>query len=668
MSGSSSAALKVFDPTAGTLPEQRWEEIAIFHERFYRDQDAHLRWAETGKRGVDYFEGRQWTAANMAKLLREGRPVLTINKVRPLVNLVLGYHLNNQTDWKAAPTNDATGTADMARVQSQVLKNIADINDVSFVDAEVHLDGIISGRGWFEIQQDYEENIFGECQIRAADPFMVMPDSDATEYDPNGQSHGRISQVDWVSADEVEAWYGAEAADRIRPLSRSGVNQTMPISGSYSAGDEITPLRTFGMVDDRGSGLRVFRERGAEWVDTYRKIVRRLRVQHWVRAWRWAMVDLQTGDRRWIPDTWTDVERAKARLWAAEHGIPVAMQRLRTRRLRWTHIIGDVVVFDKWSEYDRFTLVPFFPYFRGGITQGMVEPLLDMQDEINVRRAARLNMIMRASNSGWMIEKGSLTPQEKRNLEQNGGRAGFTLEYDTRGNTLKPPAQITPQQSPVSIKELEAEAENDMREIAGINQSALGQSEGANTSGRAVLARQQQTVIGLEGFRSNWKRSKRLAGRAVLAIVQNFYTQPRLLRIVGENQSNPIEMMINVEAADGVINDVTQGRFAVTVDETSLTDAFLDAQFNELITMMQQGIPVPPEFLVDASSIGRKEELRARILQQQQQQAQAAAQGAVPGQPPAAAAPDAPGAPSAAPPQAGPPMVKSNPPQPRLPS
>ena len=215
--------VSIFDPTSGGLPEQKWDEIMLFHDRFYRDQDAHMRWAETGKRAVDYFEGRQWSAANMAKLTREGRPILTINKIRPLVNLVVGYHLNNQTDRRALPSNDATGTAEMARVLSHVLKNISDINELQFVDAEVHLDGIVTGRGWWEIEQDYTENLLGECAIRAVDPFMVLPDCDGQDYDPNRAN--RISKVDWVSVDEIEAWYGPAAAERIAPLAAYGMTQ-----------------------------------------------------------------------------------------------------------------------------------------------------------------------------------------------------------------------------------------------------------------------------------------------------------------------------------------------------------------------------------------------------------------------------------------------------------
>ena len=73
--------LSIYDPTAGGMPAQKWDEIMLFHDRFYRDQDAHMRWAEAAKKGVDYFEGRQWSAVNMAKLTREGVPFEAITVV-----------------------------------------------------------------------------------------------------------------------------------------------------------------------------------------------------------------------------------------------------------------------------------------------------------------------------------------------------------------------------------------------------------------------------------------------------------------------------------------------------------------------------------------------------------------------------------------------------------
>lgn len=597
------------------LPHQDWDVLLLHHDRFYRDAEAHQRWAERAKKCIDYYEGKQWSAGDIAKLQDEGRPVLTLNKTRALVNLVMGYHINNRTDRKAAPTNDGSGTAEIALTLSHVLKNISDINQLKFVDIEVYLDGLLGGRGWWNIHHDWywTNNNLGECRVVAADPFSVLVDCDASDYDPNGPSHTRITQTDWISIDEIEAFYGPLALNHLGPLATRGVSAaSMPMD--YYGPAAISPARTFGEVEDFGSRWREFRDRSAEWVDVYRKTIRRVMIQHWVRCVRWCWVDLETGDRRWVPDDWGQDQIDKVALWAQQLNQPIALQKVRTRRLRWTHIIGDTMVFDRWSPYNRVTLTPFFPYFRAGVTQGMVEPLLDVQDEINVRRSARLNTIMRSSNSGWEIHKGTLTPAEKARLEREGGRAGFVLEYDLKGN-LPAPKQITPQMSPVAISELEHEAADDMLAIAGINRAALGQVDGTNISGKNLQVRQQATVIGQELFQANWHRGVQLSGLNMVDVVQTHYREPRVLRIRGTNDANPLQVAINVRSAQGVINDVTVGKYAVTVDETSLAESFMAQQFGEMLLLMEHGIPVPDDFLIDASSIGRKEELRAHVAQ-----------------------------------------------------
>lgn len=615
----------VIGTSTDELPRQDWDTLLLHHDRFYRDAEAHQRWATKAKKCIDYFEGKQWSAEDMAKLHAEGRPVLTLNKIRALVNLVIGYHINNRTDRKAVPTNDGSGTAETAMTISHVLKNISDLNQLKFVDIEVYLDGLLGARGWWNIHHDWywTNNDLGECRVVAADPFGVLVDCDATDYDPNGPSHTRITQTDWISIDEVEAFYGQAALAQLGPLATRGISAaSMPMS--YYGQEDISPARTFGEEADFGQRWREFRDRSAEWVDTYRKTMRRLMIQHWVRCERLAWVDLETGTRRFVPDEWDKERIAKVALWAKQVNEPIALQRVRTRRLRWTHIIGDTMVFDKWAPYNRVTLVPFFPYFRRGVTQGMVEPLIDVQDEINVRRSARLNTVMRSSNSGWKVHKGTLTPMERARLEREGGRAGFVLEYDLKGN-LPAPEQIQPQQSPVAISELEHEAAGDMLEIAGINRAALGQADGTHISGKNLQVRQQATVLGQEGFQTNWHRSVQLTGLNMIDVIQGHYREPRILRIRGVNDGNLLELAINVRAASGVINDVTVGRYAIAVDEESLSESFMAQQFGELMMLAQAGMPIPDDFLIDASSIGRKEELRAYVAQMRQAQAAAPA-------------------------------------------
>jgi hypothetical protein len=614
----------IIDPTTRGLPDQNWEMIIKHAERFRRAADAMEPWAAKAKECVDFFESKQWKAADLIKLETEGRPSLTINKILPLVNLVMGYHLNNQTDINYMPGNDGTGTADIARVHTAVSKQISQINQLPYIDAEVFLDGLLGGRGYWDCTCNFENNARGEVKWETVDPFTVYLDPDAQDYDLN--SGNFIMKSRWISVDEIEFNYGVAAADMVRPLTNGMTFNQFP-STLYEGHEEISPWRRFGGDEDNPNWWRFQTDQFYNWVDTLRKTIRMLDIQHYVRTWRWHFVDLDTGDQSPIPDNFTRDRVERVLQWAQSQGEHLVAQRKQVRRLRWTHMVGDIMVYDAWSDYKTFSTTPYFPYFRRGATKGMVEPLLDPQREINVRRSARQNIIGRSSNGGWKYAKGSLDAQGKENLEQNSGRPGFNLEYDTKSGQLPAPEQIGPGQSPVSVEQLEQEATNDLKEIAGINESALGQIDQATVSGRAILARQQQTVIGLEGFINNYHRSKQLGGKKQLEIVQTFYTEQRVVRIVGPG-SSPIAHVINQRAASGVINDVTAGTYDVVIDEQSLTDSFLEGQFNELMSLKQIGMPIPDDFLIDASSIGRKDELRASVAAARQQQAMQPLRGA----------------------------------------
>lgn len=622
----------IIDPRTRPLPVQNWEMVVRHAERFRRAADAHEIWALKGKECVEFFEGKQWHQDDLAKLKAEGRPALTINKIQPLIKLAMGYHLNNQTDINYLPGNDGQGTADIARVLGTVSKQISQVNELPFVDTEVFLDGLLCGRGYYDSRMNFDKNLFGNAEWKAKDPFSVYLDPDAQDYDLNSGNFTMTSR--WVSVDEVEHYYGLDAANLIRPLT-SGLTFNQFPTTLYEGHDEISPWRRFGGDMDNPNSWRLYTDQFYNWVDTMRKTIRMLDIEHYVRTWQWFFVDLETGDQRAIPDWWDQTRMERVLMYAKAKGEHLVVQRKPTRRLRWTHMVGDIIVFDQWSDYTTFTTVPYFPYFRRGQTQGMVEPLVDSQREINVRRSARQNIIGRSSNGGWKYPKGSLDAQQKQNLEQNGGRPGFNLEYDTKQGQLPPPEPIQPAQSPIAVSELEKEANTDMKEIAGINDSALGQVDQATVSGRAIMARQQQTVIGLEGFISNFHRSKRLCGKKQLELIQGFYTQERIIRITGPG-SSPISAVINQKSAMGVVNDVTLGSYDTDIGETSLSDSFLAGQFNELMSMKQAGMPIPDDFLVDASSVGRKDELRAAIAQARQQ---LAAQGAPPGGGPAPPAP-----------------------------
>lgn len=626
-------------PGKRRIPKQNAELIRLISGRWQYAFWAQQKWAEKAKKAYDYVEGRQWTDYQLAKMMQQGRVPLTLNKIAPLIRLVAGYQANNRTDIKFLPGNDGYSSEQIALILSNLAKHESNRNALTWTDAEVFLDGIIGGRGWYDQRLDFEKNDFGEMKITSVDPFSVYPDPENQSYDVNEGAFLMTSR--WASIDDIEFTYGPDVADLVRPFVSIGAQSW---SGFLiDTTNEITPVRSFSQEEQPQDTW--YRDLFQNYLlDSQRKTLRVIDTQYKVVEWGKVFIDMETGDKKPIPVDWGEEKIAKALYHAERVNNPLTIDYRPIKRVRWTVMVGDCIVHDCWSPYDTYTLTPYFPYFRRGITRGMTEDLIDPQDEINKRRSTQVEVITKSGNSGWMYPKGSLDQDGKVNIQQFGAMPGVNVEYIPTQNGGKP-ERIAPGEYPESIARLEEKGKEDLREIAGINESALGELD-AVQSGRAIEARQRQAVISLQMYLDNFDRTKEMQGNKFLEIFQGFYNEPRIYRIMGEDSK---QTMMAINQPDEMnpasrLNDIAVGKYSVSIDKTPLSASFANAQFEEALTILEKLGPVAgmllqtrPDLLIEMSSLPRKEEWVAALQQALGMQAAAQAQAAVAGNPAAGA-------------------------------
>lgn len=657
------------------LPQQNTEMVRLCADRFWRASQAQQEWAKVAKECTDFFEGRQWTEKQLRALEKAKRPALVFNKIAPLVRLVLGYMRNNRTDISYLPANEGPATSQVGDIITQIMKQVSEVNQMPWVDAEVFMDGIVTGRGFYDTRLNFDENELGEIVSQALDPFCVYVDPDCDKYDLD-KGAKFLDVTRWLSYDDVGGAFGEQAAALVRPFIGTSYSQTwggFPFMDMSSP--EITPRRTFGATED--PTLQPFADFfHTEMIDPTRKMIRCIDMQHKLRVMSDVLIDLETGDKLPVPGDaelavmFPDIPKpqrrdnfiSKAMYHAERMKNPLVLAKRPIERVRWTVMIGDILVHDDWSPYSTYTVQGYFPYFRRGVTRGMVEDMLDPQREINRRRGLEIEIVGRTAQGGWLLNKDSLTKQEEENFRQNSSLPGFIGTY--RGDPTKKPEKIEASPPPTSMERLEQKATDDLRSISGINESALGELDRVQ-SGRAIEARQRQAVIAIQMYMDNFSRTKELYGRKGLELIQNFYTEERVFRIIGDGgkiQQFTINQRVMAPGTPDVIdrlNDVTLGRYTVAVDETPLSASFANAQFEEMLNILEKLGPVGqalastrPDLLVDLSSLPRKEEWAQAI----QQAMQAPPPGAVPpGAPPGGG----PGMPAAAP--GAPPSIAASP-------
>lgn len=602
------------------IPEQNAELVLLMAERFQRSVAGHERWATKAKECVDFVEGRQWSMKALKQMEDIDRPALTINKIRPLIRMILGYHRNNRTDHKFLPGNDGTGTEETAKALTHIAKQISEQTQEPYIAAEVFMDGIITGRGYYDVRLKFDENQLGEVDITAKDPFGLYIDSDGDSYDLNKTSTS-IFDARWVSVEEIDFTYGAEASALVQPLVYRSGYAGMP-SSVYPGMEEITPWRTFGGgYDQTANPYAAIEAYLSNAYDETRKNIRLIDCQHYRRVKARVFEDLETGSQSEVPEHWGEKQITKMMAWIEEQfyrkgeANSVRLVNRVRKRVRWTTMVGDIIVYDDWSPYDTFTVIPFFPYFRRGETSGAVDDLIDPQKEVNKRASSEIDIITRSTYNGWMYHVEGLKSSEKSKLQERGAAPGINIEWQ---GDKGPPEQIKPPIAPMAMDRLETKRSDNIKEISGINDSMGGFNEKVQ-SGRALEARTRQGVMSIQTYMDNNSRTRELVGRKKLELIQKHYTEARTARILGEDGSM-VAMSINERdpVTSRIRNDVTLGKYSVTIDETPLSKSFLSAQFEELVELIEKGI-LPAELMgdiaVDVSSLPRKDEIKQRLKQ-----------------------------------------------------
>jgi hypothetical protein len=80
-------------------------------------------------------------------------------------------------------------------------------------------------------------------------------------------------------------------------------------------------------------------------------------------------------------------------------------------------------------------------------------------------------------------------------------------------------------------------ASDDLKNIMGLHDASLG-SQGNETSGRAIMARQREGDVATFNFIDNQSRAIRHTGRILVDLIPKIYDVPRIIRVIKEDGSN----------------------------------------------------------------------------------------------------------------------------------
>ena len=615
-----------------------------------------VRFREQADEDFKFYNGTgQWDEELRRSLEAQGRPALTINRVRPIVQTVIGYERGARMDLRPVPTTVGTSPPDEAMIRNvmifgRLMKKVNQDQKGEFVLSRGFKDGVIGGMGAWYFGVDYlDDPVHGRVHMVRVKYKDFLYDPDCSCYDLED-----AREIFWhklVPVEVLKAQY-ADAADDIDDALSALPTDTPGSTHALPSRDPFDGYRT----QSQDAALTL-------WDDERREV--RV-VEAWFQTWETVKLLLDKRQNRveTIPDD--PVARQLARDLAAAD--PEQIRLVDQRRRRWemsvflpatmqeiaTSVDGEHP-FPNDTENPPF--VQFLAYEDDDEIMGLTRNLKDPQREVNKRRSAMIDNASKHGMMKWFARRGNLE-----NPEFLEGGIGAGMVGWTKGNpNQERPIEAAPPPMPDWVVSMEDRAVRDLPDVSGINLPLQGKAN-ASDSGRKVALLQQQGQIQTSEIFDNYRHSRQLCGLRLGKRIQQVFTGPMVVRLETEAGDSEFvtlnEQVVDDQGHVTVERDIPSLLWDVEITDSPATPtarAAMLAGLMEYIREFPEYKDALADLIAEVSDFPARKELVARIRQVQQARGALPQPGAQPGaSPPALALP--PGAVPGAPPAGAMPM------------
>jgi hypothetical protein len=233
--------------------------------------------------------------------------------------------------------------------------------------------------------------------------------------------------------------------------------------------------------------------------------------------------------------------------------------------------------------------------------QGLIRNIRDPQYLYSYRKQLELDLLA-AQFSGVDVEEDALIDDQDA-FKVGPGKVRYFKKGRLQALADKPGANINPAnyQATQLLKE-------DIQSNAGVTPELLGQAEDSDV-GITEQLRQGAALTTLQELFDNLDLSQRNAGRLHWAIIQKNYTYGKIKRMIQEQPTNEFR-------------DKSFQKYDAVVTNAPLTATTKQLSFLQKYTLWKDGLPIPPEQLLEDLTIQDKDKLIEAIQKQQEAQQQ----------------------------------------------
>lgn len=536
-------------------------EVPTRYKKWWKlDYNASLKWREEAREDYDFVSGRQWSSQDESQLRDQMRPVITFNRTEVIIDAVSGNEIQNRNEVQYIPRE--MGDAIPNEVYSEAARWFDDESEAADEDSEAFRDSVICGVGCTETILNFDEDDEGAPNTNRIDPLEMCWDYASTK--PNMIDARRIWRIKSMDLDEAQEMF-------------PGVPHTDLDASSWVNSDEAP--------NDNKNDPEEYYEND-EIDDTFRsKQIKVLHLQYWVWEDFYKVADPMT--QSIVKMKVEDFEKLQKNL----KPMGITLKAVKQRRKKYMQaFIGRRLLKEGPAPCEERFSWNFITAKRDRNTNsfyGLVRAMKDPQRWSNKWLAQLLHIMNSNSKGGLMIEKGAVEGGDIRALEDNWARPDAVIQLADGaiigGKIKERPAP----QFPTGYQILTEFAIKAIREVSGVSLEMLGLRE-MNQPNVLETSRKQAGMAVLAGIFNNLRRYRKRRGLLMLYYIQNYLSDGRLVRIVGQGKAQYVPLLKQTDA-----------KFDVIVDESATSPNQKEKIWESLMQILP-GIKdiVPPKVLL----------------------------------------------------------------------
>lgn len=551
--------------------------------KWYKEWETTIGdWLIAAEEDAAFYHGGkgQWTDKDISKLEAEGRPVLSINRIKPTIDLQKGIEIRSRTDIEAKPKKEQFSNTAVAITAG--FKYIQDQNLADQIISNVFFDGLKTGIGWLEICENEDPT---EEEIKVSHiPWKEIG------YDPLAKDF-LLDDARYIFR---EKWIEKEVAEQLWPDKKDELQLEYMDRKEGGAYVNVPANERYG--GDRTG-----------WNDEARARVRVVQM-YFKKSKPAIFLLMKDGDAKEITE-----DQLKANPRIVSDPMVRKVVKKPVDRIYVVLFSGPTILEEeKRSPYahNRYPFIPFIVYMdENGKVYGMIRNMKDPQREINKNRSQYSHII---TTRRVFFETGAL--KDPISAKDEIARPDAWIELN-QGALVHNRFQFN---QDVKVAEehfkIMQEAKVELQEVSGAVEEQMGIQTNAR-SGIAIEARQRQgATVNTEPF-DNLRITKMRLGEMMLSMMRQLWTYEKVIRITDEKTGADQFFTFNQNGS----NDITQGRYDIKVTEhpeTETTKNWITQRLMDFSTRMPPEIALPVlQTAFEMSDVPNKDKVLLKLKQ-----------------------------------------------------